>query len=78
MIREGVEDYNRWKSDKKDNSHLTLVYRSQGFEKCKWQDLKCGDFIKIMKDEIISADTLILLSSSHTGIAYVETSSLDG
>jgi magnesium-transporting ATPase (P-type) len=50
MIREGVEDYNRWKSDKKDNSHLTLVYRGHEFEKCKWQDLKCGDFIKIMKD----------------------------
>lgn len=47
MVREGVEDYNRWRSDKKDNSQLTQKYESGYFSECKWEDIKAGDIIKI-------------------------------
>lgn len=71
MIREGVEDFKRWRSDKKDNSQITHRYHEHSFHKCKWEDLKAGDFVKIEKEETISADILVLLSSSPTGISYV-------
>jgi magnesium-transporting ATPase (P-type) len=77
MLREGVEDYRRWRSDQTDNSQLANIYTFK-FEECKWKDIKGGDFIKIKKEEVIPADFVLLLSSSPSGIAYVETSSLDG
>ena len=77
MIREGGEDYRRWISDQKDNSQLTSIYTHE-FQDCKWKDVKPGDFIRLRKDELVPADFLVLLASSPSGIAYVETSSLDG
>ena len=74
MVREGVEDYKRWKSDQKDNAQLTHMYTGNAFhsmQEVKWQDLKAGDIVRINKDEIISADLFVLLSSSSTGISYV-------
>jgi phospholipid-transporting ATPase len=32
MVREGFEDYKRWKSDKKDNAQLTMAYIGNQFE----------------------------------------------
>ena len=37
-----------------------------------------GEFVKVEKDEIIPVDFIPLISSSDSGISYVETSSLDG
>jgi|JI6StandDraft_1071083.scaffolds.fasta_scaffold74587_1 magnesium-transporting ATPase (P-type) len=71
MIREGVEDYKRWRSDKRDNGQLTHRFEGDNFHKCKWEDLKAGDFIRIDKEETISADVLVMLSSSPSGISYV-------
>jgi phospholipid-transporting ATPase len=44
----------------------------------KWKDLRQGDSIKVLKDEIVPADCLLLLASSASGFCYVETASLDG
>lgn len=78
MVREGFEDYKRWKSDQADNSQLSCIFHHGGFTEAKWKDITSGDFIKIRKDEVIPADVMILISESNSGIAYVETASLDG
>lgn len=78
MVREGFEDYKRWKSDQADNSQLSRIYHHDGFIEAKWKDITLGDFIKIRKDEVIPADVMILVSESNSGIAYLETASLDG
>lgn len=78
MVREGFEDYKRWRSDKTDNSQLTHCFDGKGLVKREWKDIRCGDYIKIHKDEIIPADVMILVSSGTSGISYVETASLDG
>lgn len=44
----------------------------------KWKDLKVGDFVKLTNGSLIPADTLLLSSSEPQGIAYIETSNLDG
>lgn len=43
-----------------------------------WKLLRSGDLVRVAKDEILPVDMLILLCSSPSGVAYVETSSLDG
>ena len=47
MIREGVEDYKRWKSDRKDNSQLTQKFEFSTFHSCEWEKLLPGDVIKV-------------------------------
>lgn len=56
------------------------------FVKCKWSDIKVGDYIKINSREMIPADVVIiavaekLSSIDHPpqGLCYAETKSLDG
>ena len=62
----------------KDNSQMASIYNSFKFDEREWKDIKGADFIKINKEESIPADFVVILTSAASGIAYVETSSLDG
>lgn len=48
------------------------------FNKKRWQDIKSGELVKILKDEEFPADIVLLKSDKETGIAYVDTMNLDG
>ncbi|CAG9311668.1 unnamed protein product [Blepharisma stoltei] len=78
MIREGVEDYLRYKSDQETNSTKTLVYNKGSFEDATFKDVQVGDLVKVLKDESFPCDLVMLSNSSENGIAYIETSTLDG
>ncbi|THG99827.1 hypothetical protein EW026_g2586 [Hermanssonia centrifuga] len=43
-----------------------------------WEDLKVGDFVKIMDNESIPADVLICATSEEENVAFIETKNLDG
>lgn len=43
-----------------------------------WEDIKVGDFVKIMDNEFVPADILICATSEDENIAFVETKNLDG
>ncbi|THV03978.1 phospholipid-translocating ATPase [Dendrothele bispora CBS 962.96] len=43
-----------------------------------WEDLRVGDFVKIMDNQPIPADILICATSDEENVAYVETKGLDG
>ena len=43
-----------------------------------WEDIKVGDFVKIMDNEPIPADVLICATSEEENVAFVETKNLDG
>ena len=43
-----------------------------------WEDLRVGDFVKIMDHESIPADVLICATSEDENVAFVETKNLDG
>lgn len=78
MIREGIEDYRRYKSDKKTNNDVFKKLMSKGeFVDIKSRDIKVGDILIIEEDAIFPAD-LVLLKSSTGPNAYIQTSSLDG
>ena len=43
-----------------------------------WEDLKVGDFVKIMENESIPADVLLCATSEDENVAFIETKNLDG
>lgn len=51
---------------------------SRNFKTCKWSDLRVGDIVRINKNENLPADICIIFSSNESGIAFVDTKSLDG
>lgn len=77
MIREGIEDFRRFKSDKKTNSAPSLKY-SKGFIQVPSHELSVGDLVLVKKDQILPCDLIMLSSSEESGACFIETSSLDG
>lgn len=77
MIREGVEDYRRYRSDKETNSLPTLRYEN-GFKEVPSYKLAVGDIVMVKKDQVLPCDLVFLSSSEETGLGFIETSSLDG
>ena len=48
------------------------------FKKDAWKNVQVGDFVRLYNDEQIPADIVILSTSDHDGVCYVETKNLDG
>jgi len=78
MIKEAIEDYRRYQQDETNNNRLILKYINGGWKETKCWTLMPGDIIKVLKNEELSADVLLLKTSNDNGYAYIETKSLDG
>lgn len=80
VLREGLEDYTRHKSDQKENSTPSVRWNNSlsNWEIVESQLLEIGDIVKIVENQVIPADLLILCCSNLTKIAYIETATLDG
>ncbi|KAJ7498994.1 phospholipid-translocating ATPase [Mycena latifolia] len=48
------------------------------WEVTAWEDVRVGDFVKILDNESIPADILICATSEEENVAFVETKNLDG
>ena len=79
MIKDGYEDYKRYKSDQEENNKETILIRGGQENVVKWKDVLVGDVLMVKRDEFFPAD-LILLASSHykKGQCFIETKNLDG
>ena len=77
LIREGIEDYRRYRSDRKTNSMPTFKYIN-GFTSTPSYDIKVGDLVLVRKDQVFPCDLILLSSSEDNGMCFIETSSLDG
>ena len=77
-IKDWIEDRQRVHSDSLQNNRK--VQRADPFNTVfnqeTWSNLKVGQIVRVLRDQEIPAD-LILLSASHRE-CYVETSMLDG
>ncbi|KAF7337884.1 Phospholipid-transporting ATPase [Mycena venus] len=49
-----------------------------GWRTALWEDIRVGDFVKIVDDEQLPADILICATSEDENVAFVETKNLDG
>ncbi|XP_054834804.1 phospholipid-transporting ATPase VB [Eublepharis macularius] len=79
-VKDGIEDYKRYRFDQQINSSKTTVYkkRKNTYIEKFWKDVCVGDFVQLQCNEIIPADILLLHSSDQNGICHLETASLDG
>ncbi|XP_029421564.1 probable phospholipid-transporting ATPase VD isoform X2 [Nannospalax galili] len=79
-IKDGLEDYRKYKIDKQINNLITKVYsrKEKKYIDCCWKDVTVGDFIRLSCNEIVPADMVLLSSTDPDGICHIETSGLDG
>jgi len=77
-VREGVEDFLRFLSDRDINHTKSLVLRSGSFTEINWSEILVGDVIMIKKNESIPADIVMISTSEPDGVAYIDTCNLDG
>lgn len=79
-IKDIFEDMKRHKSDNFENNRpvLRLDKKNKTFKQDLWKNLRVGQLVKILGDQFIPADIIILSSSNPNGLAYVETKNLDG
>ena len=77
-MREGIENLMRYRSDVETNNQEVQVLRDGEFRPTKSMDVQVGDLLLVNGDESFACDLILLTSSSFEGVAYIQTSSLDG
>ena len=78
MIRDLIEDLSRLTYDRLNNNEEVIVFRDGKFIKSISSSLNVGEVILIYENKQIPSDMIIIDSNLNDGMAYVETSSLDG
>ena len=78
LLREGVEDYLRYRSDRKTNTKIARVHDGKEFIEKPFHAIRVGDILRVEEDENIPCDMVMLTSGLSTGRSYVETANLDG
>ncbi|CAI2344921.1 unnamed protein product [Caenorhabditis sp. 36 PRJEB53466] len=80
LIKDGVEDYRRWKFDNQINTKTCHVWDRDrcSFRKTEWRYILVGDFVHISNDQDVPADIILIRSSNESGTCYIETCNLDG
>jgi P-type E1-E2 ATPase len=80
MIKEGIEDIKRHRTDAKLNSRPARIVNSDGsISVVQRQNLVVGSIVMLHRDEEIPADIVVLVCGGiQGGISYVETAAIDG
>ena len=78
MIREFIEDWTKKVYDDLNNQEEVVVYRDGSFKREYSQSLRVGEILIVPEGRTIPADMVLIDSGLRDGIAYIETSSLDG
>ncbi|XP_011166374.2 probable phospholipid-transporting ATPase IF isoform X2 [Solenopsis invicta] len=76
-IKQGYEDFLRYKTDKRDNRRSVSVIRNKCTQDIYCEQIVVGDLVKVSRDEDVPCD-IVLLYSETPGCCYVTTSNLDG
>lgn len=52
--------------------------KEKQFKERRWKDVRVGDFVRVVCNEIVPADLLLMHTSDPNGVCHIETSNLDG
>lgn len=86
-VKDAYEDWRRHRSDRAENGRIASVlspaaaFDPEGaaqFVPTKWKHVRVGDVVRVVSDESLPADMVLLATSEPTGVAYVQTLNLDG
>ncbi|KAK3151504.1 hypothetical protein QOZ80_3AG0246730 [Eleusine coracana subsp. coracana] len=90
-VKDAYEDWRRHRSDRAENGRLAHVLslspspsspagEEEGarFVPTEWKHVRVGDVLRVVADESLPADMVLLSTSEPTGVAYVQTLNLDG
>jgi len=79
MVKEGYDDFQRYKRDTEANSSLYTVLKANKVKIQKPSSkLEVGDIIEVHPHQRIPADLLLLYSSEENGTIFIKTDQLDG
>ena len=78
MLREGLEDYQRYKSDVNTNRKSVKFIKKGKVVLGQSKDVKVGDMILVHDNEDFPADIVVIATSQLEANCFVQTSSLDG
>ncbi|XP_051123436.1 phospholipid-transporting ATPase 1 [Andrographis paniculata] len=77
-VKDAYEDYRRHRSDRIENNRLAWVFSNGKFGQKKWKDICVGEVIKVSVNDTLPCDMVLLSTSDASGVAYVQTTNLDG
>ena len=72
------DDMIKIRADRETNSRKVKVLHDNQWSETTWNNLRVGDQVKLVADEHVPADILILNSSAASGAVFIETMDLDG
>lgn len=78
IVREGYEDFIRYRFDKSLNIEKVTVYRDGAWKETVSQSLHIGELVLVKEDQTFPADLILIDSNMQEGLCYIETGTLDG
>lgn len=76
--REAIDDYRRWREDKKANGRPYTVYRKGLAVNLTSQDILVGDIVYLVDNQEVPCDMVLLHCPVPKGNVFVMTTNLDG
>lgn len=77
-IKDGYEDWRRHRADRTENNRMANVWQDGSFQSKTWKQIRVGEVVKICANETLPCDLVLLGTSDPSGVAYVQTTNLDG
>ncbi|WVZ56792.1 hypothetical protein U9M48_007272 [Paspalum notatum var. saurae] len=77
-VKDAYEDWRRHRSDKNENNRTASVLVGGVFRPKRWKEVQVGEVLRVVANETLPCDMVLLSTSDPTGVAYVQTINLDG
>eukprot|EP01102_Stenamoeba_stenopodia_P019726 TRINITY_DN7518_c0_g1_i1.p1 TRINITY_DN7518_c0_g1~~TRINITY_DN7518_c0_g1_i1.p1 ORF type:complete len:1131 (+),score=258.43 TRINITY_DN7518_c0_g1_i1:213-3605(+) len=77
-IKEAFEDQKRRIQDREMNNQSAEIIRGGQRQTVLWEEIQVGDLVRVLKNQSVPADLILLSSSDDHDCAYMETAAIDG